>query len=389
MAALFWLAVGLVLYTFVGYGALMGLWARWRPRRTPPLPTDFTPPVALIIPAYNEAAVIPAKLANCRALDYPHDRLRLVFVTDGSTDGTPELLAAQADVTVLHDPQRQGKPAAMNRAAAFVQQTLACPILVFSDANAMLNPAAIRHLARHFADPAVGCVAGEKRVRAADADQAAGAGESLYWRYESTVKRWEAQVGSVMGAAGELFAVRADCYLPIPPDAGVDDFELSFRIAMMGKRLAYAPDAYALEAGSANSAEEWKRKVRIAAGGVQAMRRLLPLLNPLRYGLLSFQYISHRVLRWSVTPLALLLLIPLNGWLAYTRGGVYMWLAAGQVLFYAAAGVGYLLEARRLRWKPVFVPYYFTLMNLAVLAGWVRYLRGGQDVRWEKARRAT
>ena len=158
---------------------------------------------------------------------------------------------------------------------------------------------------------------------------------------------------------------------------------------MMGKRLAYAPDAYALEAGSANSAEEWKRKVRIAAGGVQAMRRLLPLLNPLRYGLLSFQYISHRVLRWSVTPLALLLLIPLNGWLAYTRGGVYTWLAAGQVLFYAAAGVGYLLEARRLRWKPVFVPYYFTLMNLAVLAGWVRYLRGGQDVRWEKARRAT
>jgi biofilm PGA synthesis N-glycosyltransferase PgaC len=389
MAALFWLAVGLVLYTFVGYGALMGLWARWRPRRTSPLPTDFTPPVALIIPAYNEAAVIPAKLANCRALDYPHDRLRLVFVSDGSTDGTPELLAAQADVTVLHDPQRQGKPAAMNRAAAFVQQTLACPILVFSDANAMLNPAAIRHLARHFADPAVGCVAGEKRVRAADADQAAGAGESLYWRYESTVKRWEAQVGSVMGAAGELFAVRADCYLPIPPDAGVDDFELSFRIAMMGKRLAYAPDAYALEAGSANSAEEWKRKVRIAAGGVQAMRRLLPLLNPLRYGLLSFQYISHRVLRWSVTPLALLLLIPLNGWLAYTRGGVYMWLAAGQVLFYAAAGVGYLLEARRLRWKPVFVPYYFTLMNVAVLAGWVRHLRGGQDVRWEKARRAT
>jgi len=389
MVALFWLAVGLVVYTFVGYGVLMGLWARWRPRRTPPLPTDFTPPVALIIPAYNEAAVILDKLANCRALEYPRDRLRLVFVTDGSTDGTPELLAAQADVTVLHDPQRQGKPAAMNRAVEHVRRAGDCAILVFSDANAMLNLAAIRNLVRPFADTAVGCVAGEKRVRAADADQAAGAGESLYWRYESTVKRWEAQVGSVMGAAGELFAVRADCYLPIPPDAGVDDFELSFRIAMMGKRLAYAPDAYALEAGSANSAEEWKRKVRIAAGGVQAMRRLLPLLNPLRYGLLSFQYISHRVLRWSVTPLALLLLIPLNGWLAYTRGGVYTWLAAGQVLFYAAAGVGYLLEARRLRWKPVFVPYYFTLMNLAVLAGWVRHLRGGQDVRWEKARRAT
>jgi cellulose synthase/poly-beta-1,6-N-acetylglucosamine synthase-like glycosyltransferase len=387
---IFWLALGLVAYTYVGYAAIVGLLARLRPHR--PLislsSAEYTPAVTLIVPAYDERTVIDRKVANCRGLDYPAHQLHILFVTDGSSDGTPEALAAYPEVTVLHTPERLGKPAAMNRAMRYVQENAPTPITVFTDANTQVNKAAIRRLVRHFADASVGCVAGEKRVHAAPVDQASSSGESLYWRYESTVKRWESTLGNVMGAAGELFAIRSDCYVPLPNDALIDDFVLSFRIAMQGKRLVYEADAYALEQGSASIREEWKRKRRIAAGGIQSVLWLTALLNPLRYGLLSWQYISHRVLRWTVTPLALALLLPLNVWLAGRRGGIYVLLLAAQGLFYGAAWLGWRLERRRLRWKPLFVPFYFTLMNLAVFAGLARFVRGRQDVRWERARRA-
>lgn len=392
----FWLALALVGYTYVGYATIVGLLARWRPRRTgsdtgpqrDTTPDEVLPLVTLIIPAYNEVEVIRRKIANCHRLDYPAERLHLLFVTDGSTDGTPEVLAAYPEITVLHAPTRMGKPAAMNRAMNFVQANAPTPIVVFTDANTEVNGAAIRRMVRHFADPSVGCVAGEKRVHAAPVDQASSSGESLYWRYESAVKRWESTLGNVMGAAGELFAIRTDCYMPLPENALIDDFVLSFRIAMQGKRLIYEPDAYTLEHGSASIGEEWKRKRRIAAGGIQAVLWLTPLLNPLRYGLLSWQYVSHRVLRWTVTPLALVLLLPLNGWLAWRRGGLYSLLMAGQGLFYGAAWLGWRLEARRIRFKPLFVPFYFTLMNIAVFAGLAYFLRGRTDVRWERAQRA-
>ena len=394
---LFWLALALVGYTYVGYAAIVGLLARQRTRLAASLlendgdrqgaDAPYTPAVTIIVPAYNERAVIARKVANCRALDYPAGQLRFVFVTDGSTDGTPELLATHGDMTVLHAPTRLGKPAAMHRAMRFVQEHAPTPLVIFTDANTEVNAAAVQRMARHFADPSVGCVAGEKRVYAAPVDQASSSGESLYWRYESTVKRWESQLGNVMGAAGELFALRSDCYVQVPGDVLLDDFYLSFRIAMQGKRLVYEPDAYALERASLSIGDEWKRKRRIAAGGIQAVLRLTPLLNPLRYGLLSWQYISHRVLRWTLTPLALVLLLPLNAWLAWWRGGFYALMFIAQTIFYGAAWVGWRLEARRVRWKPLFVPFYFTLMNLAVFAGAARFVRGRQDVRWERARR--
>lgn len=393
MATLFWLAAGLVFYTYLGYGLLMGLLARVRPPRPAP-PDDFTPRVTLVIAAYNEAAVIAEKVENCRALDYPRDRLAVLFADDGSTDGTGEILDAAmkmdtaTDMEVLHLSPRRGKPTATNLAVAHLQAQAPTPLIVFSDANTLLNPAAIRRLVRHFADPTVGCVAGEKRIRSATADQASSAGESLYWRYESTVKRWESQVGNVMGADGGLFAIRSECFVPQPEHALNDDFVLSFRIAMQGKRLVYEPDAYASEHASASAGGEWRRKARIAAGGIQSIVWLAPLLNPLRFGFLWFQYISHRVLRWTVTPLALAALIPLNLLLAWQRGGFYRLFLGAQGLFYAAAWVGWRLEARRIRFKPLFVPFYFTLMNTAVIAGIWRYLRTRLDSRWDRAPRA-
>ncbi len=384
MQTLFWLALAVIFHAYLGYGLLMALLARGRaaPPHDAPPGADL-PGLTLIVPAHNEIAALPAKLANCRALNYPRDRVQFLFVNDGSTDGTDAYLSAQPDITLLHNPARMGKPAALNRAVAAADT----PIVAFSDANVLLNPAALQRLARHFADPRVGCVAGEKRVQAGDHATAA-AGESLYWRYESTVKRWESVVGSVMGADGALFALRRDLYTPLPPDTLIDDFVASFRVALAGYRLVYEPDAYGREAASTTVAEEWKRKRRIAAGGLQAIGWLAPLLNPLRYGFLSFQYISHRVLRWTLVPLLLALLLPLNAWLAWRVDGVYTWLGLAQLAFYAAAWLGWRLESRGLHGKLLYVPYYFTMMNLAVFAGAWRFARGRQSVLWEKAQRA-
>ena len=320
-----------------------------------------------------------AKSPTVARSDYPAERLHILFVTDGSTDGTPEALAAYADVTVLHTPVRLGKAGGDEPRHA---------LCAGESAHSHHHLYRRQHGSKRGGDPAAGAplcrpdgglCGGEKRVHAAPVDQASSSGESLYWRYESTVKRWESTVGNVMGAAGELFAIRSDCYLPLPHDTLIDDFVLSFRIAMQGKRMVYEPDAYALEHGSASIGEEWKRKRRIAAGGIQAILWLTPLLNPLRYGLLSWQYVSHRVLRWTVTPLALVLLLPLNAWLAWRRGGLYALLWPRRRSFMARRGWAGAWRGVAYAGKLLFVPFYFTLMNLAVFAGFPRFMRGREN----------
>lgn len=390
-AWLFWLLAGLVAYTYVGYGLLVALLVRLRPRRQsvpPPADADL-PAITMIVAAHNEERCIVQKLENCLELDYPHDRLTLIFVTDGSTDGTAALLTAYAvpqDIQFnhLHAPERRGKLAAMNRAVAQVQT----PVIVFSDANTLVNREALRAIARHFGAPQVGAVAGEKRVRHAGNAGVEGVGEGIYWRYESLLKRLDAELYTVVGAAGELYAVRTSLYEESPADTIIEDFYLSLRIAGKGYRVAYAPEAYAVETHSASVAEEFKRKVRIAGGGIQAILRLPELLNPLVHGWLTFQYVSHRVLRWTLAPLALPLLLLLNGWLA-RRGGVrYRLLFAGQVIFYAMALLGQVTEQVGYRVKLFYIPYYFCVMNGAVYAGLWRLLRGQQSAVWERARRA-
>jgi cellulose synthase/poly-beta-1,6-N-acetylglucosamine synthase-like glycosyltransferase len=237
----------------------------------------------------------------------------------------------------------------------------------------------------------VGCVSGEKRIYSKEADAAAGAGEGLYWKYESQLKKWDAELYSVVGAAGELFAIRTELWQEVEKDTLLDDFMISLRVAMSGYTIQYNPEAFAIEEASANVKEELKRKVRISAGGLQSVVRLAPLLNIFKYGTLSFQYISHRVLRWTLTPLFLLLLIPMNLVLALNEGiyalGIYSILFWGQLLFYAAALLGWFLENRSIKVKVLFVPYYFFIMNLSVYLGLGRYLKGSQSVNWERAKR--
>jgi poly-beta-1,6-N-acetyl-D-glucosamine synthase len=387
---LFWTGIFTVFYAYLGYGMLLWLLLRLKRlffrKKIHPL-TDW-PEVTLIVCAYNEADWITQKIANSVAVDYPRERIRFVFVTDGSNDATPRLVQeypypAGVQWELHHQPERRGKIAAFQRVMPLVHHD----IVVSTDANTNINPEAIRCLVRHFADPQVGAVAGEKRIFMDEKAPAGGAGEGIYWKYESLLKKWDAELWTVVGAAGELFAFRRSLYAPVPADTLVEDFVMTMKIAQKGYRVAYAPDAFATETASASVQEEMKRKVRIAAGGIQAVVRLAPLLNFFRYGALSFQYLSHRVLRWTLAPLFLPVLFFLNLHLAASGSPLYQVLLAGQGVFYLLALGGYLLEQRQLKFKVFFVPYYFCVMNYAMYAGFFRYLRGRQSVVWEKAQR--
>jgi len=389
---LFWIFVFIVFYTYIGYGIVLYFMVRIKrlfKKAVPAAEAGFEPEVTLFIAAYNEKDYVQKKMQNTEMLDYPADKLKIVWVTDGSDDGSPDLLRKYKGVTVHHLPERNGKIGAMNRGMSFVTT----PVVVFSDANTMLGSQSIRRIVRLFSNPEVGCVSGEKRIVDKETDTASGAGEGLYWKYESTLKKWDAELYSVVGAAGELFAIRSSLYRHVETDTLLDDFIISLRVAQDGYQIQYDPEAYAVESASANVKEELKRKIRISAGGIQSVVRLRSLLNIFRYGLLSFQYISHRVLRWTLTPLCLLVLLPLGFTLAWQEGlfdfGFYSILFWLQILFYIAALTGWFLENRETRIKLLFVPYYFFIMNLSVYLGFIRYMRKAQSVNWERSKRAA
>lgn len=387
---IFWISLFIVFYTYIGYGILLYLLVKIKETIRKPslrqLPADEElPAVTLFITAFNEEEVVNEKMHNCMELDYPADKLKIVWTTDGSDDGTNRRLSEWPQVTVHYQPERQGKTAAMTRGMKYVDT----PLVIFTDANTMLNREAIREIVLAFQDPKVGCVAGEKRIAVQTKDGAAAGGEGLYWKYESTLKALDARLYSAVGAAGELFAVRRELFMPMKKDTLLDDFILSMRITMQGYTIAYCRDAYAIESGSADMKEEEKRKVRIAAGGLQSIWRLRALLNPFRYGTLCFQYVSHRVLRWSVTPVLLFALFPLNLVLLLLGASpvIYGSLFILQILFYLTGLWGYYLSTKQIKNKFLFIPYYFLFMNINVIKS-VNYLlkKRGTGI-WEKAKR--
>ena len=387
MIITFWISMFIVFYTFFGYGILLYFLVKLRRllkgKRTVPDNGGNWPAVTLIVAAYNEEDYIIEKIKNTLTLGYPKDKAAFIFVTDGSTDRTPELIAGYPQVKLMHSPQRNGKIAAVHRA----MQEVRTEIAIFTDANTFLNKDSLLNICRHYADASVGAVSGEKRVHVADAGEAT-AGEGFYWKYESKLKMWDSELYSVVGAAGELFSIRTNLYEPVPPDTILDDFMISLLIARRGYRIVYEPMAYATEGGSENVREELKRKIRIAAGGIQSIMRLRQLLNPFHNFVLCFQYVSHRVLRWTVTPFFMMLAFVVNGVIAFqARSPFYETLLGCQVLFYALALLGWVLEQRQVRVKALYIPYYFCMMNYAVVAGIGRYITGSQSAVWEKAKR--
>lgn len=388
MILIFWIFLFVVFYTYIGYGVVLYLLVkckeaiRGKLKRTDEW--ESLPEMTLVIAAYNEEDVVEAKMENCRSLKYPKGRLTILWVTDGSSDSTNEKLAEYDDAEVSYQPERRGKTAAINRAIVGITT----PIVVFTDANTTLNEDALVRIGSAFSDSKVGCVAGEKRVMSEESDSASSSGEGAYWKYESKLKEWDYRLHSTVGAAGELFAIRRELYKSVSDDTLLDDFIISLEIVMQGYIIAYCSDAYAMESGSANIANEKKRKVRIAAGGLQSIWRLRALLNPFKYGVFCFQYISHRVLRWTITPVMLFSLIPLNiAIVLMGRGAIYQLLFVAQILFYIIALWGYAMQDREIKRKILFLPMYFVFMNLNPFYG-VQYLLNNKGKgAWEKAKR--
>lgn len=387
MILFFWISFFIVFYTFIGYGILLFFLVKikriFSRKKQILYQTHELPSVTLIVAAYNEANIIEEKIKNTFALKYPADKINFIFVTDGSSDDTPQKISEYKNIRLLHEKERKGKIHAMHRAMEVVKTE----ITVFTDANTFLNADALINIARHYADEKVGAVSGEKRVMVSEISDAT-AGEGFYWKYESLLKKWDSELYSVVGAAGELFSIRTSLYEPVPADTILDDFMISLVIASNGYRIIYEPDAFAMEDTSLNTSEELKRKVRIAAGGIQSILRLKSLLNPFKNTILSFQYISHRVLRWTITPFFMIITLLMNIIIVlYNSGLIYQVLLAAQLLFYMLALAGWFFERRQIKIKPLFVPFYFCMMNVAVIMGIRRYFLNNQSAAWEKVKR--
>lgn len=383
MQALFWISLFFLFYTYLGYGLLL-LLANALRRQKPLNSEAVCPAVTFVVPVYNEEAVIQQKIENTLALAYPAEKLFFVFVADGCTDNTTKIIARYPQLQLLQSPVRQGKAAAVNRAV----QTVQTPVVVLSDANTLVHPQSLLKMTRHYARKNIGGVSGEKRILSQGAS-AVGFGERLYWRYESVLKRANGDFYTLVGAAGELFSFRTRLFRPMAADTILDDFVLSATVCLRGYRFVYEKEAYGVEAASASLGEEKKRKVRISAGCYQALVRMPALLNAFRHPRLAFQYLSHRVLRWVVCPLALPLLLLSNVQLAVAAGGIYRYTLGLQTLFYAAACLGRLLPPGRSFLRPLLVPSYFVFMVLSQYAGLVRFVLQRQSALWEKAVRDT
>lgn len=383
---LFWLSFFILAYAHFGYGLFVLLISPIRllfSKTAKKTDQSQLPAVTLIIAAYNEEEIIEEKIKNTLSIDYPADKLNVIYITDGSTDQSVQIISRNTSALLLHHPVRQGKYAAIKRAMRLVQT----PIVIFSDANAMLNKECISRMIRHYYNPKIGGVAGEKRLYFDSKASTVSKTEALYWRYESILKQADNIVGNVVGAAGELFSIRTSLFKELDDDIILDDFIISMQVCLQGFKLAYEPNAFAIELGSASIREEAKRKIRIAAGAFQAIGYLKPALNFFRYPLLSFQYLSRRLFRWVLCPPMLIVLLISNTAIVLIGGSsfFYWWFLGGQLFFYLMAFLGWLCLKTEKQPGVLSIPFYFVFMNLCLIKGAVIFLNGKGTVLWEKS----
>jgi cellulose synthase/poly-beta-1,6-N-acetylglucosamine synthase-like glycosyltransferase len=387
-ALLFWLATGLIGYTYAGFPVLVMLRAKLRPR--PHRTADVTPSVSVVIAAHDEERSIGDRVDNLLAVDYPADRLEVVIASDGSTDRTVAQARRREDgrIRVLDLP-RTGKANALNAAV----EASSGEILVFSDANTAYPPDAIRQLVRSFADPEVGGVAGNQvylsskdRGGAADPTTATaiGAGERSYWDFDRLLKDAESLGGSVISATGAIYAIRRDLFRSVP-DGVTDDFMTSTRVIAAGRRLVFEPAAVALEPVASSSRGEYRRKVRIMTRGLRGVAMAHELLDPRRYGFYAVQLFTHKVLRRLMA--VPLLVIAATSAMLWDDGPIYRLAVLGQVAVYGLGAIGLGLRGHRAGRRPWFsLPAFFLLVNIASLHAAWNLITGRRIDRWQPAR---
>jgi len=380
----FWVSCLIVFYNYAGYAIIVVLINKLKRKKRFIPPNDYCPSISFIVAAYNEEDCIETKLINSLAQIYPENKIEFIFVTDGSTDSTADIIGRYSSVRLLHSNERKGKSAALNRAAERAQNE----ILIFSDANTQLNNQACLKISQHYFDKTVGGVAGEKKVVSVggDADNATNS-EGFYWKYESLLKKLDSDFHTVVGAAGELFSVRKHLYQAVPPEVILDDFIISMRIAQQGYRIVYEPGAFAMELPSFSMEDERKRKIRIAAGGFQSMAMLPEALFFWKHPRLSFLYISHRVLRWTLSPLCLILALLSSFILTIFLHPFYSLAFFLQAVFYLFALLYSVFPAIGKKISFLNLPYYFSFMNISFFQVFLKYIQKKQSAAWDKAKR--
>jgi cellulose synthase/poly-beta-1,6-N-acetylglucosamine synthase-like glycosyltransferase len=374
---IFWACFLLVAYTYVLYPAVLFLAssvARLRRRAPATFEAAAMPAVSLVIPAHNEARHLTAKLANLAALDYPRERLEVLFVSDGSTDATNEILGRAAEagkLTLIVLPARGGKSNALNQAVPRAKHD----VLVFSDAATLFAPDAVSKMVRHFADPRVGVVCGALQFQASAESRQT---EGLYWRYESLLRLMESRIGVTLTASGAIYALRRECFVPLSADTLVEDLVVPMAARRLGFRVLYDPEARGTDFAASTVAGEFSRRVRIATGSFRALGGLLRgPLDPVT----AFAFVSHKLLRWTL-PFLLIGMLATSA--AMLDSPLYRALFVLQVLFYAWGLAGYLLRPRIQGIRYALVPYYLLAMHLAFLVGFVRYLSGRREIEWRQ-----
>lgn len=373
MELTFWIAILLLAYTYVGYPLLAMTMARLRPRIV--LRRAHEPSVTLIIVAKDGEKWIDEKLANCLTLDYPHDQLKVVLVSDGSTDTTvARALAFESPrVQVIECDRHRGKAACLNDAVAHASGD----ILVFTDIRQRLDRAAIRNIVMNFADERVGAVSGELMLDP-DHENGFAGGMDLYWRYEKSIRANEARFASSVGVTGAIYALRRDCWQGIPENTVLDDVLVPMRVACAGKRVVFDRSAVAYDVPSASANRERRRKIRTIAGNYQLVQLMPAVLNPFRNPI-WLQFVSHKLLR-LVVPFLMVAALVANVQLA-ADSAVYRWTLFAQLALYATAGVGILLpRAQRLRL--VRVPATFLMLNWFAVLGLLSFARHGRNQPW-------
>ena len=373
-------AIAVMAFIYVGYPALM--LALSFVFRRPVRRADISPRVSVIIAAYNEERDIEAKLKNTLALDYPRDRMEIIVASDCSMDRTDEIVRRfkKRGVILHRQPDRFGKTVAQNRAV----KVSSGEILVFSDATTMYEPDAVRKLVRSFADPEVGCVAGQL-IYVDAAASAVGKGCRSYWGYEKFLKRCESQVDSLIGVSGCLYAVRRICHARLANDM-IDDFVIATEIHLQGLRTVYEPEAIAMEDTNRRAKDEFRMRVRVIKQTMSALRRYSRVLNPFRHKMFAIQMIIHKLLRYA-TPLPLVAALVSSG----MASGSVEWLRLaflGQLALYGAAVIGWVGDRLKIKLGPLAIPYYFALVNVASFVAFLKDLRRKNYVVWEPNRDA-
>lgn len=375
--AAFWLALGALFYVYAGYPlflALVGMFVR-RNRHEP----DYYPELTVLIAAYNEEDAIEKKLRQTLELDYPADKLEVLVLSDASTDRTDEIVRNFPDsrVRLVRMEERRGKTSAQNQGVRHAHGE----VLVFSDATAIYHAQALRYLACNYRDPGVGAVSGRYKYFDPGDSSPTGLGSSAFWNYENLIKTMQSRIKTITGCCGCIYSVRKAAYTDLAQDV-ISDLVQPLHVIQKGYRVRFEDRALAYEETTKSTGEEFRMRVRVVTRAMRGLLSVSPLLEPWRFGWVSFQLWSHKVLRWMV-PLMLLVVLASN--VALMGRPFYRWALAAQLFFYGAAILTALLPLHRL-WRPLGIPLYFCTLNAAALVGMVELCRGRKYVTWQTVR---